>query len=305
MIDLVAKENIRIDKYIADNTHLSRADVKELIKQKAISVDDLIVNNGKFIVKLGANIHISKVLDKQIHVEAQKMDLDVLFEDDYLMIINKPSGLVVHPAPGHSKNTLVNGLLYFAKQLSNENGLLRPGIVHRLDKDTSGLMIVAKTNEAHRLLSTMLSEHLVKRQYLAIVKGWINHQISKINAPIGRSNNDRKKMSVTNINSKEAKTTVKLLKRFKYDNKMFSLVECTLETGRTHQIRVHLNYIEHPVFNDPVYSNAEFNPEFGQYLHAYKLTFTHPFTNKVLEFETKTPQEFQDLIDKADEVENN
>ncbi|RIV16677.1 RluA family pseudouridine synthase [Mycoplasmopsis gallopavonis] len=291
MIDLTVKYKERIDKYIANNTDISRNDVKQLILENAISVDGMVIIQPKFQVREGQKILIERVIDKEIHIEAQKMELDILWEDEYLCVINKPSGLIVHPAPGHTENTLVNGLLYhFKNNLSNENGLLRPGIVHRIDKDTSGLLIIAKTNEAHKLLADMFADHTINRSYLAICDGVIQDKKMRLELPIGRSVKDRQKMAVTNQNSKHAITNVTLLKTFYLDNLPKSLIKCELETGRTHQIRVHMAYIKNPIYGDPVYN--KYIDEFGQRLHAYRLTFTHPITKENLIFYSKPPHDF-------------
>ncbi|WP_426461358.1 RluA family pseudouridine synthase [Mycoplasma hafezii] len=291
MIQLEVKYQDRIDKYIANNTEISRNDIKQLIDENVVSVDGMIVNKPKFQVREGQIITIEKVIDKEIHIEPQEMELKIVYEDDYLCVIDKPSGLIVHPAPGHHEGTLVNGLLYhFKNNLSNENGLLRPGIVHRIDKDTSGLLIVAKTNEAHKLLADMFFNHDVHRSYIAICDGVLQDKKLKLDLPIGRSTKDRQKMTVTNQNSKHAITYVTLLKTFYLDNKPKSLVQCELETGRTHQIRVHLAYIKNPIYGDPIYNKPV--DEYGQRLHAYKLTFIHPVTKERITLYSKLPEDF-------------
>ena len=219
---------------------------------------------------------------------SNKIPLDIVFEDENLLIINKQSGLVVHPAPGHMNDTLVNALLV---DYPLTDDLLRPGIVHRLDKDTSGLMLVAKNEETKEALSLMLKKKEVKRTYLALVEGVIKPARGTIDAPIGRDPKDRLKMKVI-AGGKEAVTHFKVLKR--YQNK--TLIECQLDTGRTHQIRVHLAYINHPVVNDPVYGHSKKTTNFGQMLHSYKIELVEPLTKEHLEFTKEPPKEFQDEL---------
>ncbi|WP_027334051.1 RluA family pseudouridine synthase [Mycoplasma elephantis] len=291
MIEIKVKYKERIDKYISDNSEISRNDIKELIKLGAVQCDNDIVRKPNYIPKIDSIIKITKLLDKEIKLTSEKIDFEIIFQNENYIIINKPNNLVVHPSPSHPNNTLVNGLLYYFKNnLSNNNGLLRPGIVHRIDKDTTGLLLIAKNNIAHNYFAEMIKNHQVKREYLAIVENWPDQDIYHINLPIGRDKMDRKKMGVTNIDSKNAITHIYVLKKFEYNNKKLALVKCILETGRTHQIRVHLNYINYPVYNDPTYGNKE--NDFHQYLHAYKLSFCDPFDSKNKSFFAKPPKEF-------------
>ena len=213
------------------------------------------------------------------------------------MVVNKPNGMVVHPAVGNNHGTLVNALLYYSKNLSNINGEFRPGIVHRIDAYTTGLLMVAKNNKAHEILADELSKKETTRRYIALVWGVIKEDTATIDAPIGRDNNDRKKMAVTSINSKDAITHLKVLKRFKDA----TLIELQLETGRTHQIRVHMNYINHPVVNDPVYGRRKLIDETGQCLHAFQIGFNHPKTNKYMEFKCELPECFKNILNVFEE----
>ena len=294
----VNSEGNRLDSYIANNSDLSRSRVSKLISESKVLVNKEI-KNASYKVKLGDVIEVS--IDEKIDLDdlvPTNIPLDIIYEDEYLMIINKESGLVVHPAPGHVTDTLVNALIYHSK--INNDGTFRPGIVHRLDKDTSGLMVVAKDSKTMELLSDMIKNKKIERHYLAIVDGVIMHETGTIDAPIGRDEANRQKMAVTSHNSKEAITDFKVLKRFKNN----TLIECILKTGRTHQIRVHLNYIKHPVTNDPLYGNHKKVTEFGQMLHSKSIRFTHPITGKELYFEQTPPCEFLDYLKSLENEED-
>lgn len=280
----------RIDSYLASELSISRSKVQKLIKEGLVTVNGDIVSNN-YVVKLGDKILVDDDLDYEIKVEAEDIDIDVVYEDEWLLVINKESGMVVHPAPGHYSHTLVNALLY-RFQLSSKDSI-RPGIVHRLDKDTSGLMLVAKNDEVHDALSKMIASKEVERHYLAIVDGVILHDTGTIDAPIGRDPNNRQKMAVTDVNGKEAITHFRVLETFTNH----TLVECILETGRTHQIRVHMAYIGHPVVNDPMYGRGKAT-EFGQMLHSKSIKFKHPVTGEELFFEVDPPREFLDVLEK-------
>lgn len=290
------EKNERIDKYISSklDDSFSRAKIQKLIDEELILVNDKVIKNSYKV----SNGDVILITDKEedMSVKPEKMDIDIVYEDDDVMVINKKSGVVVHPAPGNYSGTLVNGLMYLSKDLSHVNGEFRPGIVHRIDKDTSGLLIVAKNDKAHRILAEELKEKKIKRKYIALVSGVINHDIGEIDAPIGRDSSDRKKMCVTSTNSKDAITHFRVLERYKNA----SLIECELETGRTHQIRVHMKYINHPVINDPVYGKNN-HGEFGQLLHAKEITFTHPTTKEVMTFSCEVPEEFNKILEEYKE----
>ena len=287
------KDLVRIDKFLIDKLSISRSKAQEMIKQNLVLVNGKNTKNS-YVLKLNDKIEIVGELKHETSVKEEDMPLDIIYEDDSLMVINKPSGMVVHPANGHYTNTLVNGLLHYTNSLSSNNGDLRPGIVHRIDKDTSGLLIVAKTDKAHEALSKQLKDKTLSREYIALVSGRINHDTGEIDAPIGRDINDRKKMCVTDVNSKEAITYFKVLERYKNA----TLIEVKLKTGRTHQIRVHMKYINHPIINDPVYGNKKSVSSFGQMLHAKKISFVHPITNKIMTFTCDEPEEFDKIKDK-------
>ena len=280
----------RVDRFLAERIEsISRSTIKKLITEEKILVNQEKVK-ASYQLKNQDLIEIIDVDLAETQIVPVKMDLDIVYEDDDIIVINKPSGLVVHPAPGHYQDTLVNGLLYHLKSLSDVNGELRPGIVHRIDKDTSGLLMVAKNNFSHDILAKELQEKETKREYMAIVEGVINNKRGKINAPIGRDKKNRLKMAVT-ADGKQAVTNFEVIETFSDS----TLIKCILETGRTHQIRVHMQYIGHPLINDFVYGNAKTN-EYGQYLHAQTLGFTHPRTKEWMEFESYLPQEFTDYI---------
>ena len=289
-------DNIRLDKFLAENTEYSRSLILKMLKDGYVLVNGR-VEKPSYKVNIDDEIEIKDGFIKDTKVEAKKMDLDIVYEDDDIMVINKPSGVVVHPGNGNYDNTLVNGLMYYADNLSDGYEEYRPGIVHRIDKDTSGLIIIAKNNKTQEILGKYFKEHSIKREYIALIHGILDSDSVLIDAPIGRDESSRKMMKVTSKNSKSAITHVKVLKRYKN----FTLVKCRLETGRTHQIRVHMKYINHPIFNDPIYSKDKAT-EFGQYLHSYSMEFNHPITNKKMYFECPLPKEFQDTLDSLEEL---
>ena len=295
---IVDINDVRIDKYIADNTDYSRNLILNLIKN-----GDILVNDSKikpsYKVKQGDKIAINNVKTDTEDITPWDYPLDIVFEDDDIIIINKPSGMVVHPGNGNKDHTLVNALKSYADKLSNINGVERLGIVHRIDKDTSGLIMIAKTNKAHEILGEYFKEHSIKREYIALLCGIFPHDTATIDAPIGRDEKNRLRMTVTPNNSKKAITHLEVLKRYKAG---YTLVKARLETGRTHQIRVHTKYIGYPVYNDPVYSNKS-TGDFGQFLHSYSMEFIHPITKEKMYFKRDVPKYFKDFLDKLDNEE--
>lgn len=288
---IVVKDNdIRLDKYLASNTDKSRALIEKMLDGGFILVNGEI-KKGSYKVKEGDTIEIDDTFKIDTDIKPEKMDIDIVYEDDDLMIINKPSGMVVHPGSGNYAHTLVNGLLAYTKALSDLNGSARPGIVHRIDKDTSGLMVVAKNNIAHTKLSDMFSKHEIKRTYIALLWGNLPYEKATIDAPIKRDPKAFNKMGVFE-GGKKAITHLKVLKRYNG----YTLVSLNLETGRTHQIRVHMNYIGYPIYNDPVYGKGE-TSSFGQFLHSAKIEFIHPISGKQIMFEVPMPKEMQEFID--------
>lgn len=288
--------NERIDSYLSKNTDYSRSKIVKMLDVESILVNDKKVKNS-YTLKLGDVITIGEYKEEEMNIEPEDIPLDIVYEDEDVMVVNKPNGMVVHPAVGNNHGTLVNALLYHSKNLSDVNGEFRPGIVHRIDADTTGLLMVAKNNKSHEILAEQLSKKETTRRYIALVWGVIKEDTATIDAPIGRDTTDRKKMAVTNINSKDAVTHLRVLKRFKDA----TLIELQLETGRTHQIRVHMNYIEHPVVNDPVYGRRKLIDETGQCLHAKTIGFIHPKTNKYMEFTSELPECFTNILNKFEE----
>ena len=268
----IEEENVRLDQFLSSKMGISRSKVAKLIDAGAVTVDGNIVNASKKC-RPGTIVHVSEMPEEEEWIVPEEIPLDIVYEDEYLIVINKASGMVVHPGAGNFHGTLVNALLfYFGKQKTKD---VRPGIVHRIDKDTSGLLVVAKTSEAMDALSEMIREKQIKRIYLALVDGKIMHETGTIDAPIGRDPSDRQKMAVVAEHGKEAITHFKVLKRYSQN----TLVEARLETGRTHQIRVHMAYIGHPVTNDPLYE----------------------ITKKKMSFQAELPKEFTNYLEKLEE----
>jgi 23S rRNA pseudouridine1911/1915/1917 synthase len=287
----------RLDIYISSKLDdMSRNSIQKLISDGNVLVNDKSVKSN-YRLKIGDVIQIVLPEPQILDVEAEDIPISIVYEDDDVAIIDKSQGMVVHPAPGHYKGTLVNALMFHLTDLSSINGILRPGIVHRLDKNTSGLMIVAKNDKAHNYLAACLKEHSISRIYYALVEGNIKDDEGMIDAPLGRSENDRKKRTVTLKNSKNAVTNFWVINRYKG----YTLVKLKLETGRTHQIRVHMKYIGHPVVGDDVYGfKANKFGLKGQLLHSKTLGFVHPTTKKYMEFDTDLPNYFQKVLKRID-----
>lgn len=282
----------RIDKVIVGtNNEWSRSQVQGWIKDGVVSVNGSKAK-GNYKCKAGDEIIIEIPDAVPLDVLPEEMDLDIYYEDEDVLVVNKPKGMVVHPAPGHTAGTLVNGLMDHCKDLSGINGVMRPGIVHRIDMDTSGLLMVAKNDMAHESLVNQLVEKSVTRKYIALVHGVIPHDKGTIDAPIGRDKQDRKSMTVTDENAKNAVTHFHVLERFA----KYTLVECQLETGRTHQIRVHMKYIGFPLAGDPKYGPKKTMDIGGQALHAGVLGFIHPRTKEQMQFEAPLPAYFENIL---------
>ncbi|PGC70492.1 RluA family pseudouridine synthase [Bacillus toyonensis] len=281
----------RIDKFVAEiNSEWSRSQVQQWIK------DDVVTVNGKSVkvnykVKENDEITVTIPDPEELDIQAEDMNLEIYYEDADVLVVNKPRGMVVHPAPGHTSGTLVNGLMHYCTDLSGINGVMRPGIVHRIDKDTSGLLMVAKNDMAHESLVNQLVAKTVTRRYKAIVHGVIPHDKGTIDAPIARDKKERQSMTVDE-NGKHAVTHFQVLERFKD----FTLVECRLETGRTHQIRVHMKYIGYPLAGDPKYGPKKTLDMNGQALHAGILGFDHPRTGEYIQFEAPIPEVFEETL---------
>lgn len=287
-----AQKGVRIDKFISTvNEEMSRTQVQQLIKEGHVKVNGQPVKTN-YKCQLADEVAVTIPDPVELNIEAEEMDLDIYYEDEDVLVVNKPKGMVVHPAPGHTSGTLVNGLMAHCKDLSGINGVMRPGIVHRIDKDTSGLLMVAKNDLAHESLVEQLVEKSVTRKYTAIVHGVIQHSHGTIDAPIGRDKKDRQSQAVT-PDGKKAVTHFEVLEIFNN----YTLVECQLETGRTHQIRVHMKYIGYPLAGDPKYGPKKTLDIGGQALHAGVLGFIHPRTKEYMEFNAPLPKYFAELIE--------
>ncbi len=289
----------RVDVFISDKCELTRSSAQKLIESGMVTLFPKVISKN---YKLRMNDTISVLIPKPTELSAtpQNIPIEIIYEDEELLVVDKPKGMVVHPAAGNPDGTLVNALMYHCKgRLSSINGVIRPGIVHRIDKNTSGLLMVAKTDVAHNFLAEQIKEHSFTREYVAVICGSFKEDNGTINAPIGRHNIDRKKMCVTEKNSKDAVTHYYTLEKFEG----YSLVRFVLETGRTHQIRVHSSYKGHPILGDDVYGKPVKAFE-GQCLHARKLGFIHPSTHEYMEFESKLPQYFEKTLSKLREGKN-
>lgn len=286
----------RVDKFLSQALDYSRKRVKDLLDEDLVWVNDVNVKPS-YSLEAGDEVVVSLKDDEVLDVLPEKMDLDIVYEDEDVIVINKPKGMVVHPAPGHNSGTLVNGLMDHCKDLSGINGVMRPGIVHRIDKDTSGLLVVAKNDQAHESLSKQLQDKTCHREYLALVHHPFSHTKGTVNAPIGRDEKDRQKMAVTAKNSKEAITHFIVEKNYAD----YALLRCRLETGRTHQIRVHMQYIKHPIVGDPKYGYKKTPNTNGQLLHACKLEFVHPRTHELMSFSIDLEPTFKEILDRLDQ----
>ena len=287
--------NARIDKYIAENVeNMTRSAVQKLIAEGCVTVNGKIPDKN-LKLKTGDEIKINLPEPEICEALPENIPLDIVYEDEDLLVVNKPRGMVVHPATGNYTGTLVNALMYHCgDRLSGINGVIRPGIVHRIDKDTSGLLIVAKNDFAHNILAEQIKEHSFTRKYQAVVVGNLKDDTGTVNAPVGRHQTERKKMAVTLKNSRNAVTHYKVIARYNG----YTHVELTLETGRTHQIRVHMAYIGHPVAGDSIYGGKKYLAKLnGQCLHAYYISFTHPRTNEILSFSAPLPDYFTDFLE--------
>ncbi|QLY78322.1 RluA family pseudouridine synthase [Clostridium intestinale] len=286
--------NKRIDKYLSEVIeNKSRSFIQGLIDNDNIKVNDKLIKSN-YKLKLNDIIEVNLPEPLELEVKAEDIKLDIVYEDHDVIVVNKPQGMVVHPAPGNYTGTLVNALLYHCKDLSGINGVIRPGIVHRIDKDTSGILVVAKNDNSHNFLAAQLKDHSMKREYYALVEGRVKNDIGTINEKLGRDPKDRIKMAIVK-DGREAITHYEVLENYDYT----TLVKCNLETGRTHQIRVHMAHIGHPLVGDPVYGYKKSKFKLmGQMLHAKTLGFVHPTTKEFLEFSTELPSYFKNIIEK-------
>lgn len=290
------EESIRLDLYLSRELNdLSRSYVQKLIEKGNVKINEEVILSKKYKISMNDEIEIVIPQPEKLKLEPENIPIEIVYEDEDLMVVYKPQGMVVHPAPGHYTGTLVNALLYRSEKLSSINGIIRPGIVHRIDKDTSGLLMIAKNNTAHNSLAAQLKEHSINRIYNALVKGNLETDRGTIDLPIGRHPVNRLKRAVVENNGKRAVTHFKVLERFSG----YNLVELKLETGRTHQIRVHMAYLGHPLVGDPLYGPKRDKFKLnGQALHARVIGFMHPSTHEYMEFTSELPEYFELLIDR-------
>lgn len=292
-LKLELEKTERLDKVLTGELGLSRTTIQSLLKAGLISVNGEVVKSN-YKAQSGDEVTILQKEEETITIQPENIPLDIVFEDDSLIVVNKPSGMVVHPSKGHYSGTLVNALLYHSNSLSDSTSeeIYRPGLVHRIDKDTSGLLVIAKNNDVHQKLAEQIAENKMSREYIAIVDGHFAHETGVVDAPLSRHQTNRLKR-VVEKGGKNAITHFEVLDSFSN----YSLVSCRLETGRTHQIRAHMEFIKHPIVNDPLYHpKGKKATEFGQFLHARTLSFTHPLTGETLNFQVEPPKEFAEFI---------
>ena len=292
-LKLEVEKTERLDKVLTGELGLSRTTIQSWLKAGLISVNGEVVKSN-YKAQSGDEVTILQKEEETITIQPENIPLDIVFEDDSLIVVNKPSGMVVHPSKGHYSGTLINALLYHSNSLSDSTSeeIYRPGLVHRIDKDTSGLLVIAKNNDVHQKLAEQIAENKMNREYIAIVDGHFAHETGVVDAPLSRHQTNRLKR-VVEKGGKNAITHFEVLDSFSN----YSLVSCRLETGRTHQIRAHMEFIKHPIVNDPLYHpKGKKATEFGQFLHARTLSFTHPLTGETLNFQVEPPKEFAEFI---------
>lgn len=289
-------EEVRLDQFVSSELEdLSRNYIQKLIGEGHVSVNGTVNTVKKFLVKIDDEVEVQIPDPQVLEITAENIPLEIIYEDDDVIIVNKPQGMVVHPAPGNYTGTLVNALMYISERLSTINGVIRPGIVHRIDKDTSGLLMVAKNDKSHEWLAHQLKEKTTIREYIAIVNGTISKESGTVDAPLGRHPQDRKKMAIIST-GRNAVTHFEVIERYKYH----TFVRLRLETGRTHQIRVHMASIGHPILGDPIYGQKNERVKHdGQALHAKKIGFVHPTTMELMTFDSDIPFYFQELLRKC------
>ena len=300
-VDDNSKVGIRLDTFIKDNSDFSRTYTASLIEEGYVTVNDVIVEKTSYKTRLNDIVNITEKEIEVLDIVPENIPLNIVYEDDDILIIDKERGMVVHPSNGHSSRTLVNAIMFHCKdKLSSINGVIRPGIVHRIDKDTSGILCICKNDEAHKNIAVQFSEHTNVRKYYAIVKGQISKDSGEINKPIGRDKRNRLRMAIDK-NGKEAITRFKVIKRFNN----YTYIECELLTGRTHQIRVHMKDMGYPLLGDLTYGKVDrnFKDLDGQILHAYYLEMNHPKTNERIKFESDIPEYFKNILNELEKID--